>query len=409
MNVTQQEAMKVGILRETRRWKDRRVAITPETAARIQAAYPEVELFVQHSEVRVHPDKEYRELGIPVVDDVSHCDVLIGVKEVEPSTMAEGKTYVMFAHVAKKQAYNQPFFVAMADKKISLIDYEYLTDTNGVRVVAFGFWAGVVGAYYAFKGIAKRFLKHDIPGPDECRDMQDLHHQLRQFEMPPLKIVVTGGGRVAAGALEIICGKGIAEVSPRDFLEHDYGHAVFTRLDPEDYVEKKDGTFNLQEFYHNPSGYVSKFHPYLAVADVFIACHFWDSKSPVFFTADDLKKPDFGISLIADISCDLDGPIPTTIRTSSIEDPFYDINPHDLSEQPAYSDAKNVTVMAVDNLPTALPLDASRTFARDLYDKVFPSLFGNDEDGIIGRATILENGRLTARYAYLADYLAGKL
>lgn len=401
--------MKVGILRETRRWKDRRVAITPETAIWIQENYPEVELFVQTSEVRVHPDEEYQALGIPVVEDVSHCDVLIGVKEVEPATMTEGKTYIMFAHVAKKQGYNQPFFVEMARKKISLIDYEYLTDTTGARVVAFGFWAGVVGTYYAFKGIAKRFLKLDIPGPEACRDMQDLHHQLRQFGLPPLKIVVTGGGRVAAGALEIISERGIPEVSPRDFLEHEYNHAVFTRLDPEDYVVKKDGSFNLQEFYRDPSDYESKFHPFLAAADVFIACHFWNDKSPVFFTADDLKESDFGISLIADISCDLEGPIPTTIRTSSIEEPFYDINTDDVSEQPAFSSARNVTVMAVDNLPTALPLDASHTFARDLYTKVFPSLFGTDDDGVIERATILKDGKLTERYRYLSDYLGSEL
>lgn len=401
--------MKVGILRETRRWKDRRVAITPETAGWIRENYPHVELFVQSSEVRVHPDEEYQALGIPVVEDVSHCDILIGVKEVEPSTMTEGKTYIMFAHVAKKQGYNQPFFAEMARKKISLIDYEYFTDTNGDRVVAFGFWAGVVGSYYAFKGIARRFLKIDIPGPEECYDMQDLHHQLKQIKMPPLKILVTGGGRVAAGALEIIREKGIVEVSPHDFLQHEYDHAVFTRLDPEDYVAKKDGSFNLHEFYNDPSDYVSKFHPFLAVADVFIACHFWNDKSPVFFTADDLKEKDFGISLIADISCDLDGPIPTTIRTSSIDDPFYDVSTVDLSEQPAFSNAQNVTVMAVDNLPTALPLDASHTFARDMYFKVFPSLFGTDEDGIISRATILKDGKLTERYSYLADFLAGKL
>jgi len=330
------------------------------------------------------------------------------VKEVEPATMTEGKTYIMFAHVAKKQGYNQPFFVEMARKKISLIDYEYFTDTNGDRVVAFGFWAGVVGAYYTFKGIARRFLRMDIPGPDECRDMGELHHQLKQFNIPPLKIVVTGGGRVAAGALEIIREKGIPEVSPRDFLEQEYNHAVFTRLDPEDYAVKKDGTFNLKEFYEDPSDYESKFHPYLSVADVFVACHFWNNKSPVFFTADDLKQRGFGISLIADISCDLEGPIPTTIRTSSIEEPFYDINTDNLTEQVPFSSARNVTVMAVDNLPTALPLDASHTFARDLYTKVFPSLFGKDSDGVIARATILKDGKLTDRYGYLSDYLSRK-
>ncbi|WP_163707276.1 NAD(P)-dependent oxidoreductase [Mangrovibacterium lignilyticum] len=397
--------MKVGILRETRRWKDRRVAITPETAVMIRENYPNVELFVQTSQVRVHTDDEYREIGIPVVEDVSHCDLLIGVKEVAPETMIEGKTYIMFAHVAKKQGYNQGFFAEMALKKITLLDYEYFTDSKKNRLVAFGFWAGVVGSYYAFKGIAKRFLKVDIPGPEECRDLKELHHHLRQFKVPPLKIVLTGGGRVAAGALEIIREIGIPEVSPLDFINREYKHAVYSRLDPEDYVAPKDGTFSQQEFYKDPSDYVSKFQPYLENADVFIACHFWDSNSPVFFTKEQLADRKFAISLIADVSCDLEGPIPTTMRTSSIEEPFYDVNPYELAEEPAFSHSKNVTVMAVDNLPTALPLDASRTFARDLYTFVFPSIFGEDTEGIAERATILKQGQLTPVFSYLDSFL----
>ena len=397
--------MKVGILRETKRWKDRRVAITPETARLIRENYPQIDLYVQSSRVRVHTDDEYRVAGIPVVEDVSHCDLLIGVKEVAPENLIEGKTYLLFAHVAKKQAYNQSLLAAMSRKKISLIDYEYLTDEHHTRLVAFGFWAGAVGAYYAFKGIAQRFLSVKLPGADECRDLQDLHHHLRSFRLPPLKIVLTGGGRVAAGALEMIREMNIQEVIPKHFLEREYDHPVCCRLDPEDYVIKKDGSFNLDEFYTDPRAYVSCFQPYLVTADVFIACHFWNSNSPVFFTKEQLKAEEFGISLIADISCDLDGPIPTTIRSSSIEEPFYDIDPVDLSEKPPFSKAGNVTVMAVDNLPTALPLDASRTFARDLYTHVFPSLFGADQKNIIGRATILKEGCLNAPYTYLTDFL----
>lgn len=397
--------MKIGILRETRRWKDRRVAITPETAVLIRANFPNVELYVQTSAVRVHSDDEYRRIGIPVGENVSHCDILIGVKEVDPKTMFEGKTYIMFAHVAKKQGYNQSFFAEMARKKITLIDYEYLTDIRNNRLVAFGFWAGVVGTYYAFKGIAKRFVQVDLPGPDQCRDLQELHRQLKNFEMPALKIVVTGGGRVAAGALEIIRELGIVEVIPTDFHTKTYTHAVFSQLDPEYYVQKKDGTFNLEEFFTDPSNYESTFEPYLEAADVFIACHFWHSSSPVFMTKEQLKDEKFAISLVADISCDLDGPIATTIRTSSIEEPFYDVDPNTLKEQPAFSSTHNVTVMAVDNLPTALPLDASRTFAQDMYNHVFPALFGEDRDGVIERATILQKGELTPKYAYLEHFL----
>jgi len=397
--------MKVGILRETRRWKDRRVGITPETAKLIRSNYPHIELFVQSSQVRVHPDKEYEDLGIPVVKDLSHCDLLIGIKEVAEETLITGKTYLMFSHVAKQQPYNRHFFREMAKKKITLIDYEYLTDSHQNRLAAFGFWAGVVGAYYAFQGIARQAGDLDLPGPEKCRDLEDMHRKLRSISVPPLKILITGGGRVAAGALEIIGTLGIKEVLPKDFIENEHDHPVFTRLDPEDYVVRQDGKFNKDDFYENPQRYKSIFSPYLNVTDVFIPCHFWDNRSPIFFTKEQLRSGDFSISLIADVSCDVAGPIPTTIRTSTTEAPFYDIDPRELSEKPAFSSPDHITVMAVDNLPTALPLDASRTFARDLYYQVFPALFGEDKDGTIKRATILKNGKLTKQFSYLKEFL----
>ncbi|HKJ43414.1 MAG TPA: NAD(P)-dependent oxidoreductase [Sunxiuqinia sp.] len=397
--------MKVGILRETRRWRDRRVAITPETAVLIRKNYPNVEVFVQSSQTRAYTDEEYRKAGIPVVGDVSDCDLLIGVKEVAEDALVAGKTHVMFAHVAKKQSHNQDFLKVMAEKKITLIDYEYFTGKKGNRLVAFGFWAGVVGTYYAFRGIAKRFLQLEIPGPEQCYDLNELHHQLKKVEWPAIKIVITGGGRVSSGALEIINQLGIREVLPHDFLHREFDHPVFVRLDPQDYVKRTKGEFNLNHFFQYPKEYKSAFLRYTKVADVFIPCHFWNQDSPVFFTEKNLKSSLFGISLIADISCDVAGPIPSTIRTSSIEEPFYDIDPTTLTEKSAFSSPSNVTVMAVDNLPAALPIDASRTFARDLYEFVFPSLFGDDHDGIIERATILKDGQLTPQFSYLSDFL----
>lgn len=397
--------MKIGILRETKRWEDRRVAVTPETAKLIIDNYPNVEMFVQSSQLRIHKDEEYARLGIPVVEDVSRCDVLIGVKEVAEDALINGKTYLMFAHVAKKQTYNRPLFKEMVKKKITLIDHEYLTDSINNRLVFFGYWAGAVGAYYAFKGVAKRFLRKDLPGPEYCSNLKQLHLQLNSISLPPLKILVTGGGRVASGAMDIIKGMGIKEVMPKDFLTRNYTQPVFARLDPEDYVIRKDGEYDKDEFYSEPYNYESTFGQYLSATDVFIPCHFWNHQSPHFFTKEEVQSKDFGVSLIADVSCDVPGPIPTTIRTSTIKEPYYDVNPVDLSEEPAFSSSKNITVMAVDNLPTALPYDASRSFARDLYYKVFPSLFGNDEQGIINRATILEKGKITNRYSYLSDFI----
>ena len=396
--------MKVGVLRETRRWDDRRVGITPATARLITDSYPNIELYVQSSKVRIHPDREYSELGISVVDNIDHCDLLIGIKEVDEEELIPGKTYLIFSHVGKQQPYNRNFFREMVQKKITLIDYEYLTDKNNNRLVAFGFWAGVVGAYYAFMGIAKKTGNAELPPPEMCRNLEDLHKKLKTIKIPSLKLLVTGGGRVASGALEIIRATGIKEVVPHDFLEMEYDFPVFTRLDPEDYAERKEGKFNRNEFYSDPRSYQSTFQRYLSVTDVFIPCHFWDNRAPVFFTKEQVRSADFSISLIADISCDINGPVPTTIRTSTIENPFYDIDPSDLSEKQAFSSPGYITVMAVDNLPTALPLDASRTFSDDLYNQVFPYLFGTDDQGIIERGTILKNGQLTKPFDYLKNF-----
>lgn len=401
--------MKLGILRETTRSTDRRVPVTPETGAWIRANFPQIGLVVQRSEVRAHPDDEYRRAGIAVVDDLSDCDVLLGVKEVDPQTLFEGKTYFMFAHVAKGQIGNQAFLAALSRKKITLIDYEYLTDLQNNRLAAFGFWAGVAGGYYAFQGIARRFGGVQLPSPEQCSGVAELHRHLGQLAVPALKIVLTGGGRVAAGALSIIRELGITEVSVRDFLDRKFEHGVFCRLDPENYAAKPDGSFNLDEFYHDPTGYISAFGPFARQADVFIPCHFWDSRSPGFFTPEQAASPDFRISLVADISCDLNGPIPTTIRASSIEQPFYDIDPATMRERKAFSGGRNITVMAVDNLPSALPVDASRSFSRDLYDQVLPALLGDDRAGILERATILKGGKLTERYAYLTNFLEAGL
>ncbi|MEN8118055.1 MAG: alanine dehydrogenase, partial [Bacteroidota bacterium] len=65
-------------------------------------------------------------------------------------------------------------------------------------------------------------------------------------------------------------------------------------------------------------------------------------------------------------------------------------------------------VQAVDNLPCELPKDASLDFGRNLIDKVFPSLFGDDSDGVIERASITKDGRLTDKFSYLQDFADGK-
>jgi alanine dehydrogenase len=142
------------------------------------------------------------------------------------------------------------------------------------------------------------------------------------------------------------------------------------------------------------------------VSDIFIAGHFYGRGAPKFFTEDDVRSPDFKIRLIADISCDINGPIPCTIRPSTIAEPFYGYNPETGTEVD-FQDKEAITVMAVDNLPCELPKDASEGFGQMFLENVIPAFFNEDKDGILARAKMTESGMLTLRYRYLEDYVDG--
>ncbi len=400
-------SIKIGVLAETKTPPDRRTAITPEHAVEIQTRYSNVRVVVQSSAIRAYSDDEYSAVGIEIVDNVSDCDILFGVKEVKIEKLIPEKMYFFFSHTAKKQDYNRTLLQAALEKNIRLLDYEYLTDTRGARLVAFGHWAGIVGAYNAMIALGKRTGAFSLKRAVECHDVKEMFEELKKIELPPVKIVLTGGGRVAQGALEVLYTLGLLQVSPFDFLHNSYNEAVITRLDPVHYVARKDGSdFDLNHFFANPKDYVSTFAPYTKVAEMYIACHFWDEDSPVFFTNEDLQSPDFKLHVIADVSCDIAGPIPSTIRSSSISSPFYGFNPKTLAEGDEFAQ-ENITVMAVDNLPGEVPRDASDFFGNGLLDKIFPALFTEDMQHVIERATITRNGKLTEHFAYLHDFANG--
>ncbi|MEE4114601.1 MAG: NAD(P)-dependent oxidoreductase [Marinilabiliaceae bacterium] len=402
--------LKIGILRETKNPPDKRVPLTPSQIINLQIEYPDVEFVVQPSDYRCYKDEEYRYLEIPLKEDLSDCDILMGVKEVEKSTFIPGKTYLFFAHVAKEQSYNREMLQKMIEQKIRLVDYEYLTRDNGARVVAFGRWAGIVGAYNGLRARGIRTDRFSLKPCHECHDLEEVWAGLKMIDLiPGLKILVTGDGRVGNGAMETLNQTNAVQVSPRDFLTKNFDVPVVCQLNPGDYVKHVDGKkFDLRHFFENPKEYVSAFKPYTEVADIYIAAHFWDPDSPKFITGADLKDEKFNISVIADVSCDIDGPIASTLRATTIADPFYGYNRTTGKEEPAFKKEGNITVMSVDNLPGELPRDASSDFGEQLTEYVLPDLIFGRKDGMIKRATICENGELTDDYKYLTGYLAGK-
>jgi hypothetical protein len=401
--------IKIGVLRETKTPPDHRVAIPPAIASEIASRFPGVEVVVQPSPNRCFPDDEYLEAGIRLQEDLSDCDWLIGVKEVHLSALLENKNYMFFAHVAKKQTYNRPLLQEVVRKRIRLVDYEYLKDERNLRLIAFGRWAGIIGGFNALLGWGLKTGRYHLQPPHLCFDRSEMDRQLADLDVGKIRILVTGGGRVALGAMETLGKLGIPEVTPAEYLEYPDRSPVICRIDPWHYVTRKDANpFDFQHFCDKPREYLSCFHPFAASTDLLIAAHFWDPASPKLWQLDEMKSDDFKIRMIADISCDINGSVPCTIRATAIGDPFYDWDRFHLRELIPFSDPEAVTVMSIDNLPGELPRDASVDFARVLMETVFPCILGEDPCHVIDRATITLDGHLNEHFAYLDAFLKGE-
>jgi alanine dehydrogenase len=400
--------MKIAILRETKTPQDRRVPLTPLHCREILQQYPDIELVVQPSDLRCFSNQEYTSQGIMLQEDLSDCNLLMGVKEVNNSELMPGKSYMFFSHTAKEQPYNRNLLKAIVNKKITLIDYEYLTRSDNTRVVAFGKWAGIVGTYNGLKAYGLRKGLFQLEPAWKLSGLEEMKELLKDLKINAVKIILTGGGRVAHGAMEILKAAGIQEVSPLRFLKGKAKNAVFSRLDPWHYTRHVGGKeFEFSHFVEHPTEYENTFLPYAKLASIYIACHFWDPDSPILLSKKDLQESTIKIQVIADISCDINGPIASTIRASTIADPVYGYKPVEGVETLNPYDKDAITVMAVDNLPGELPRDASENFGSALIENVIPYLLNDDSEGILGRATIVKNGALSEKFSYLKDYLNG--
>ena len=400
--------MTVGIIREGKNPPDKRVALTPQQCVEVKNRF-NINIIVQPSKIRAFKDQEYLNLGINVQEDISSCNILLGVKEVPEQDLIQDKTYFFFSHTYKKQPYNRTLINTILEKSISLVDYEMLTSKTGARLVAFGKYAGIVGAYNALRGVGLRDKLFEIKPAYDCHDKKELYQEMVKIDLPKnYKIVVTGKGRVAGGALETLYAAKIMQVSPIDFLTKTFNQPVFTDLDVSRYNKTIDGSdFSREIFFAKPELFQSSFFQYAHVADAYIACHFWDSNAPFIFSREEAKHPSFNLKFVADISCDIDGPVASTIRPSTIDNPFYGYNAV-AEKETDFMNKNSIGVMAVDNLPCELPRDASQYFGHDLIENILPFLFGDDPDEVIYRATETQNGKLTPHFSYLEKYVKGE-
>lgn len=399
--------MKFGIIKERKNPPDRRVVFSPEELVRLQAQFPAAEVKVEASDIRIFADEAYRNAGIEVAETMEDCDVYLGVKEVPIDALLSDKKYFFFSHTIKKQPYNKKLLQAVLEKNITLYDHETIVNAENKRLIGFGRYAGIVGAYNAFRAFGIKYDLFTLAKAETLHGKEDLIARVKRQILPPIKIVLTGHGKVGMGAKEILDAVKIKEVSVENFLMKNYTEPVYVQIDVLDYNRRKDGQVkdNL-DFYTNPQDYESDFERFTKVADMFIAGHFYGNGSPAILTQAMLQAPDNKIQIVADISCDVEGPIASTLRASTIAEPFYGYHPSENKEVP-YAHPASIMVMAVDNLPCELPKDASEGFGEMFMEHVIPAFFNGDKDGILQRAKITENGQLTPRFSYLKDYVHG--
>jgi len=398
--------MKFGILRERKSPPDKRVVFSPSKLLEFKRLFPDAEIKVEASDIRVFTDEQYKELGIDVTEDVSDCDVLIGVKEVPIDALIPGKKYFFFSHTIKKQPYNQKMLQAVLDNDITLYDHETVIDQAGKRLIGFGRYAGIVGTYNAFRAFCLKYDLHDLPKAESLAGKEELITRLKKLYLPPFKIVLTGHGKVGMGAKEILDAVKIKEVSINDFLTKSYDVPVYVHIDVLDYNRRKDGepAIDNAEFFTGAEDFESDFARFANAADMFIAGHFHGNNAPDILTAEMLAGKDCKLKVVADISCDVAGPVACTLRSSTIAEPLYGYNPLTRQEVDVFHPAA-VVVMAVDNLPCELPKDASEGFGDMFLQHVIPAFFNYDAHGILERAVIAEHGKLATRFKYLEGYV----
>lgn len=399
--------MKIGIIREEKVPADSRVPLNPTQCKSL--IDQGIDLTVQTSSVRCFSDDDYRQLGVPVVDDMSDRDVLLGVKEVPVDSILADKTYFFFSHTIKAQPYNQKLLKTAVERNVTLIDYEVLTNKSGARVIAFGRFAGMVGAHNALWTYGQRSGAYTMPRMNALYDYDEAKKVYKDLKIPPVKIVLTGTGRVASGAAEVLDDMGIEHVRPIEYVTKQYDHPVYTQLGTFYYVKRKDKKEfdDVTDFYRNPDLYDSDFEHFLPMSDIMINGIYWDNAAPAFFTVDQMKSETFGIKVIADVTCDIApvSSIPSTLRASTIADPVFGYDPHTENEIAPYQ-TSGVDMMTIDNLPNEMPRDASSAFG-DMFIKHVMCELQSDGSDMLEKATIATNGDLGKHYEYLRDYLEG--
>lgn len=396
----------IGLIKEGKVPADNRVALIPSQCKWLQQHVPGLRILAERSPSRCFPDAEYERAGVELTDDLSGCDLLLGIKEVPVDQLIPGKTYLFFSHTKKKQPANRSLMQAMVEKKITLIDYECLEHEDGQRIIGFGFFAGIVGAHNGIMAFGTRTGNFRLGRVGDVHDYRELIHTYFGLRLPNIKIAVTGSGRVAHGILEIMNLMDVQEVEPDEYLTREFRYPVYVHLKGNNLYRKiSDGSYNRQDFHEHPGQYECVFSQFCPHTDIIMNGIYWEEKIPRLFTLDDLQRDDFRVQTIADITDDQNGSIPCNLGDATIAEPVYGVDRKSLQRTAPYLQS-SIDIMAVGNLPNELPRDASRYFGEQLIKYVLDDIRKGGSP-IIEKAKILDGGVLTPPYSYLAGYAAG--
>ena len=407
---------KIAIIRESRS-DDRRTPLVPAHIKELLSTFSDLSISVQPSNHRCFSDQEYEEQGAIITEDLSACNLVLGVKEIEPDLLIPLKSYMFFSHTSKIQPDNsaaaqgtpgmdkKELLKEILKKKITLIDYENIRDDLSRRYLGFGRFAGIVGCYNSLNLYLETLGQQPMPRAHELNSYEKLKDNIGKRDFGNARIIITGDGRVARGSLEFLKFANIQKVLPDEYLQYNNSSAIFCNLPTSAYVSNKDGNvFDLQHFINSPEMYISVLDKYMPSTSMLISSHYWDPKSPRLFEKKDIEKYN-NLKVIGDITCDVNGSIPTTSRPSTIIDPYYYIDRTTLQEINQHNQA--LAIMAVDNLPSELPKDSSKEFGDGIVKEVLPYILEKD-DGRIKRATITKNGYFLPSYKYLTNYINTK-
>ncbi len=430
----------IGIRHEDKYVSERRSPLTPKHVERL-VNQKKLDIIVQTSDRRIFTEEEYIAAGAKIAKDLKKCSVIFGVKEMPVTFFEPDKTYVFFAHVIKGQHKNMPMLKKMMELKCNLIEYEKIVDEQGKRLIFFGKYAGLAGMINTFwalglrmkdYGYISKLLKikqaHNYHSLREAKDdVSAIGQRIAEEGIPqdlrPFVIGFTGYGNVSQGAQEICGLLPVKEISPEKLLTLRTRNNVPDNIiykvvfHEEDLYEHAKGLpFDLHDYYANPQDYVSVFEKYAPHLSVLVNCLYWDKRFPRLLTKEYLKKM-FAkgrpkLTVIGDISCDVEGSVECTLKPTEIEDPIFTYNPATEQIQMGH-EGEGMLVMAVDILPAELPRDASSGFGDVLVNFVKPIADADFEEAFedldlpkaIKKGLILHKGELTPDYKYLEEFL----